>query len=190
MAKNPRFIIFLAGVFFLAGAACAKAQESKGALIAQGQYFSVYSDIPGGANEIASKLNFNYFIFGDKLLKGTDDDPRVILGKTVDGIFLEVADVIDIHLYSFKGAICVVADKQALSDLIKQKFGFDFSERSLYCFEENTIYISGQDINTGMLGHEIAHAIISNFFVVPPPPKVQEIISGYVEYSLNKARAS
>ncbi len=189
MIKNPRFIIFLTSVFFLAGAAFAKAQENKGTLIAEGQYFSVYSGISGGANAIASKLDFNYFIFGDKLLKGVDDDPQVILGKTVDGIFLEVSDIIDIHLYSFKGTIRVVADKQALNDLIKQKFGFDFTERSLYCFEENTIYISGQDINIGMLGHEIAHALISNFFIVPPPPKVQEIICGYVEYSLNKARA-
>jgi hypothetical protein len=32
----------------------------------------------------------------------------------------------------------------------------------------------------------MAHALISNYFVVAPPPKVQEILAGYVEYSVRK----
>jgi hypothetical protein len=41
-----------------------------------------------------------------------------------------------------------------------------------------------------MLGHEIAHAIISSFFIVPPPEKIQEVLAGYVDYSLlKKSRA-
>jgi len=63
----------------------------------------------------------------------------------------------------------------------------DFRERSFYVFDSNTIFISYQDLTLGMLGHEIAHAVISGYFVVPPPDKVQEVLAGYVEYSLRKA---
>ena len=62
----------------------------------------------------------------------------------------------------------------------------DLDERSYYLHETNTVYISYKDLTLGMLGHEIAHAIISNYFVVLPSAEVQEILSGYVEYSLKK----
>jgi len=37
------------------------------------------------------------------------------------------------------------------------------------------------------LGHEIGHAVISNYFVVQPPIRIQEVLAGYVEYQLRKA---
>ena len=190
MAKNLCFTICLAAVAVF-GLSAAEAQpENKATLIAQGQYFSIYADGPTGAYDICSKLKFEYLVFGDSLPQGPDNDQKQVLVKTIDGLFLEVSDIIDIHLYSFKGSIHFVPDRQALASLIKREFSQDFNERSLYYFEKNTIYISLADLTTGMLGHEIAHAIISNYFIVPPPAKVQEIISGYVEYSLNKLQPS
>jgi len=171
------------------GAAQAE-QENKFALIAESQYFSVYADGPINAYSVISRLKFDYLKFGGKLGQGEEEDLGKILAKTLDGLFLEVSDVIDIHIYSFKGVIRVLPDKSSLAKLVKELYNYDFSERSLYFFEKNTIFISQQDLTLGMLGHEIAHAIISNFFVVPPPPKVQEILCGYVEYSLNKSHGS
>jgi hypothetical protein len=52
--------------------------------------------------------------------------------------------------------------------------------------EGNTIYVSLKDVSLGMLAHEVAHAIISSYFVVAPPEKVQEVLAGYVEYSIRK----
>ena len=36
----------------------------------------------------------------------------------------------------------------------------------------------------GILMHEMSHAIISRFFPVPAPVKVQEVLAMYVEYNL------
>jgi hypothetical protein len=49
------------------------------------------------------------------------------------------------------------------------------------------VYISYPEMTIGMLGHKIAHAIISHYFVVPPPAKIQEVLAGYVEYSIRKS---
>jgi hypothetical protein len=51
---------------------------------------------------------------------------------------------------------------------------------------DNTIYLSFNEMTLGIISHEMAHAIISNYFVTPPSPKIQEILSGYVEYSIRK----
>jgi hypothetical protein len=37
-----------------------------------------------------------------------------------------------------------------------------------------------------MIGHEMSHAIISRYFGIPAPVKVQEVSSMYVEYNLKK----
>jgi hypothetical protein len=190
MTKRPHILICLALGLGLGLSPARAQQESNITLIADGQYFSVYGEGQVDAYSIASKLNFDYLVFGDNLTKGSSDDQKQILVKTIDGLYLEVSDIIDIHMYSFKGIIRVLSDRQSLADLIKTAFDRDFKERSLYFFEKNTIFISQADLTLGMLGHEIAHAIISNFFVVPPPPKVQEILCGYVEYSLNKIHGS
>jgi hypothetical protein len=190
MTRVRLFIICLALAFWLGNGSALAQQENSGTLIAEGRYFSVYADAPVNAYSISSKLNFNYLIFGNDLSKGASDDQKQILVKTLDALFMEVSDIIDIHIYSFKGIIRVLPDRRSLQDLIKQSYKQDFTERSLYYFEKNTIFISEADMTLGMLGHEMAHAIISNFFVVPPPPKVQEILAGYVEYSLNKSHGS
>ena len=50
----------------------------------------------------------------------------------------------------------------------------------------NTIYASAENFKIGVIGHEIAHAVISHYFVVQPSVKIQEVLAGYVEYQLRK----
>ncbi len=189
MLKSPAFLIWLLIGFGLS-LSPATAQESKGTLIAEGQYFSVYADPPVDAYSVSSKLNYEYLVFGHGLAKGASGGQEQILSRSIDGLYQEVSDVTGIHVYSFKGIIRVLPDKQSLANMLKQEYNLDFNERSLYYFEKNTIYISQEDMTLGMLGHEMTHAIISNYFVVPPPQKVQEILSDYVEYALNKTHGS
>ena len=50
----------------------------------------------------------------------------------------------------------------------------------------NTIYITAENFKKAVLGHEVAHAVISHYFVVQPSMKVQEVLAGYIEYQLRK----
>ncbi len=38
-----------------------------------------------------------------------------------------------------------------------------------------------------LLGHEMGHVIISHYFVVPPSYRIQEVLTGYVEFQLRKS---
>lgn len=159
-----------------------------GKLIASGANFDVYSEGGADAYSVLSKIDFNYLVYSGSV--SGNENAADILAKTIDGLYQEVSDILDIHIYSYKGVIQVYPDKQSIADLFKNSYGIDFFERSVYYFEKDVIYISLADMTVGILGHEMAHAIISHFFVVPPPAKIQEVLCGYVEYSLRKTRGT
>jgi hypothetical protein len=168
---------------------CSAFAQDQGKQIAQGTYFRVYSEGVADAYSVLSKIDMNYLVYSAGTGNGSDNVSD-ILAKTLDGLYLEVSDILDIHIYSFKGTVQILPDRASLNSLFKKTYGIDFTERSIYYFEKDTIFISLADMTVGMLGHEIAHAIISHYFVVPPPARVQEVLCGYVEYSLRKTRSS
>ena len=163
------------------------AQEEGLSILAKSKYFSLYSTKDVDVYSLLNKLDFDYFLQPDALLKKDNQDAQGILTKVLDALYLEVSDILDIHIYSFHGNIKILPDQNSVSTVFKNFFKTDFPERSFYLHEKNTIYISLSDLNSGMLAHEISHAIISHYFVVPPPTKIQEVLSGFVEYTLRKS---
>lgn len=122
-----------------------------------------------------------------KILAGKALNQPNTVGNLVDALFLWAGGVLDMQLYNYKGSIKVVRNAAALSDVYRKLYGMNnHGEKSFYIFEINTIYIAATEVTKEILGHEIGHAIICNFFVVPPPAKVQEVLAGYIEYQLRK----
>ena len=101
-----------------------------------------------------------------------------------------VSDMVDMHIYNFKGAIKICRDNAGMNKIYRGLFGKDMEPYMLafYVNENSTIYIFEESFRREVLGHKIAHAIMNHYFVVSPPVKVQEILSKYVEYQLRKAQ--
>ncbi|MBU0469823.1 MAG: hypothetical protein KKD07_09280 [Candidatus Omnitrophica bacterium] len=158
--------------------------------ISQGKYFSITLDKGIDAVYVAEKLNYDYLLHPESALDLTATTHDSILAKTLDSLYLEVSDILDLHSYNYHGSIHFVKDQAAVRKIFAKYFGKEFSERSFFLQEENIIFISSEDLTLGMLGHEIAHAIICHYFVAPPPTKTQEVLAGYVEYSLRKKAGS
>lgn len=156
-------------------------------LLLETKYFSVYGDRPFDTASFISKIRFNYTLPPESFTEEKKDSPKNVPAETVDALFSEVCDILDIHIYSYHGTIRIVPDQKSLKALIRQLYNVDFPERSIYIHDKNTIYISFEDLTVGMLGHEMAHAVMSHYFVVAPPAKVQEILAGYVEYNIRKS---
>lgn len=114
------------------------------------------------------------------------NSPKELLSQNVEVLFKEISDILDMHLYSYKGNIKIFRNKKALKNFFKRKFGKEFKFHAFYSHGNNTIYVSADDVKVGMFAHEIAHVIINHFFAVMPPEKVQEILSGFVEYNIKK----
>ncbi len=178
--------IFLATTFFIIISSFVFAQEENLHLVAEGKYFSIYGSKNLDIISLLEKVNFNYFLHIGVISKNDDQDLKALLADTLDALYLEVSDILDIHIYSYHGKIYIFPDKSYVSKVAGRYFLKDFNEVGFYLHQENAIYISLAELTLGVLAHEVAHAIISHYFVVPPPVKVQEILAGYVEYSLRK----
>ena len=178
--------IFLTTIFFIIISSLSFAQEESLHLVAEGKYFSIYGCKNLNILPLLEKINFHYFLHIRAISKDEGEDLKTLLADTLDALYLEVSDILDIHIYSYHGTIYFFPDKSYVSQVARRYFSEDFNEVGFYLHQRNAIYISLAELTLGVLGHEIAHVIISHYFVVPPPAKVQEILAGYVEYSLRK----
>ena len=152
------------------------------------KYFTVYYYEGCDLTRVANTLNARYFLGADILSGGArSGDMDSIIANLMDFIYLQVSDILDIHIYSFDAAIKITPDSSEPSAIVEKYSGRSVSVPSFYNASENIIYISSADLTLGMLAHEMAHAVISHYFVVAPPAKVQEVLTGYVEYSIRKA---
>lgn len=152
----------------------------------EAKYFTVYYQPDVDLLSITQKIDINpsqYLILDSN---SNEASPQMILTKTLDALFLEVCDILDMHLYRFHGNIKICRNSDELKKLFYSYFNQELKAPSFYIYNSNTIYLSADNLNSWVLGHEIAHAIISHYFVVLPPMKIQEILAGYVEYQMRK----
>ncbi|MDD4183176.1 MAG: hypothetical protein PHT53_05085 [Candidatus Omnitrophica bacterium] len=154
------------------------------------KYFKVSICEGCSLSSFAEKINATGLFRLDTLSKN-NSDIRSVIKEGIDSLFLEVCDVLNINLESYRGSLVVYPDVVEVSKAISGSAQIvEANLPSVYIPSHNTIYISFNDATAGMLAHEMAHAVISTYFVVAPPAKVQEILAGYVEYSIRKKMGS
>jgi len=153
----------------------------------ESEHFAVYYAPELELAALSRQLNIGV---ADELLVGktTSEENSSSIGfvDMVDTLFSRVCDVLDMQLYSYKGDIKVCKNFDQLKAIYKTLFDRELTKQSFYVNDLNTIYISEEFFKPEILGHEIAHAVISHYFVVLPSVKIQEVLSTYVEYQLRK----
>ncbi len=58
--------------------------------------------------------------------------------------------------------------------------------KSFYIHGYATIYTSMQDISDSVISHEMAHAVMDNYFKVMPPERAAEFLATYVDSHLEE----
>ena len=184
------FIVFLAGgvLYSVRGMAFPVDDGFSAAKTLSTRYFTV--SIAPGVDEgsLVSTLNIGpeHKVLAGQSLAGTSFSPEN-LGDLLDAFFLWASNVLDMQLYTYKGHIKIVRDEAEAVAIYRRLYGQDgYSEKGFYIFDTNTLYIAAPNFTKEILGHELGRVIISNFFVVQPPAKVQEVLAGSIEYQLRK----
>ncbi len=191
---KPGFLItvLVATVWVCCGMRGGYAAELPYALLAEGEFFSVYADPQVDSEDLLERINFDYF-YQLEMMDSQEAglaSPRQILAKTLDGVYLEVCDTLGIGLYSFHGILTILPDRQSLNAEYQALFQKEFSAGSFYVYETNALYVSAGDLSVGLIVHEITHIVLSHYFVVPPSEKLQDILSEYVDYHFRKQLGS
>jgi hypothetical protein len=111
-------------------------------------------------------------------------DFREKLVQKIDGLFKRVQEILDMRKYMRRVTINVYSDNKKLQAAYREDVNGQAEHRAWYLFEKHTIYLQVNDIDEGMLAHEMAHAVIDNFLQVRPPAASAEILARYVDTHL------
>lgn len=180
------FLFCVVSLLKICGVCAAEADE----ILVQSRYFTVYA-LPGiSVSSLIERIPFGPSSRFDPSMQKRDPGLKGVLAESLDVLFEEVSDALDIQVYDYHGFIRVLPNREAVINMVTSIIARSYDARAFYVHEMNTIYVSAADVTVGVLGHEIAHAIMSHYFVVPPPVKVQEILSGYVEFSLQRSNTA
>ncbi|MEI7751752.1 MAG: hypothetical protein WCJ71_06640 [Candidatus Omnitrophota bacterium] len=154
----------------------------------EGKYVTVYES---SGLDVASLIQQLDVRPSDEILSGRSASPKnsreETLARMLDTLFLQVSNILDMHINSLKIDIKVCKTTAELSEIYNRLFHASLGgRRSFYVYDYNSIYVSEEAFQLGIIGHEMSHAIISRYFGIPAPVKVQEVLSMYVEYNLKR----
>ena len=150
----------------------------------EGKHFIIYYDPQVDPYLLLQKLNIGS---EDALLSNEPVENGDDLAVALDAFYGRIGGILDMNLYSLQSNLKICRDSDHIGNVYRALFDRDLKAYSFYVNELNTIYISANHFTKEVLGHEIAHMIISHYFVVQPSSKVAEILAGYVEYQLRKS---
>ncbi len=104
----------------------------------------------------------------------------------IDAIFKRTQEILDMRKSMKKVTIKLYGNKENLQKAFQNIVKNSRHYRAGYIFENNAIYLNVNDINAGMLAHEMAHAVIDHYMTVRPPSAAAEILARYVDSYLMK----
>lgn len=132
-------------------------------------------------NEFAAKIK-GLGVFG--FFKKKEKKDRLFLKNKIDEVVERVKVILDMYPLELRFNIVLYSTYKEVEREFR-KFSFlSKSPIAFYYHTNRTIFVSVEDITDHILAHEIAHAVISIYFVTPPPAKMQEILAQYVDIHL------
>lgn len=103
-----------------------------------------------------------------------------------DLLYLAVYEILEVRLKQFRSSVKVCDNADCLTGVAEKLFGREIKSGGFYVVALDALYVDSENITLHILGHELAHAVLAKYFVVPPPERIQEVLAGYVEYQLRK----
>lgn len=134
----------------------------------------------------------------DSIFIGGKEGNSEDLATFLDNLFIRVQKILDMPLKGLRVKIVVHRDEETVTKVFRSLASSGGalaahyqSSRTLPAFydrQTQTIHVQGEDIDVGILAHEMAHCVTSNYFAIQPPPTVAELMSQFVERALRKEK--
>ncbi|MCG8563697.1 MAG: hypothetical protein MI747_01295 [Desulfobacterales bacterium] len=123
---------------------------------------------------------FLFFQGAEETGEGLDREVRQKLNRMVEKVQL----ILDMRKPFPRVFINLYSNAEDLHWAYFQIYGTRKELRAWYTFQHNTIYINVLDLHSGMLAHELAHAVVDHYLGVRPPRATAEILARYVDQHL------
>jgi len=99
----------------------------------------------------------------------------------VDIIAEKVQMVLEMYPKALKFRVVLLASASEVRRVYKMRYGHEVGYISFYSPGDKAVYISTDDVNLRIFGHELAHAVIDQYFKVSPAVKIHELLAKYAE---------
>jgi len=103
----------------------------------------------------------------------------------LDVIFMRVRDILGMYPDNAEIKIKIYKNRRDINTELSFFNQTDEACKSFYIYRLNTIYASEQDMTDSMIAHEMAHAVVDNYFSTTPPVKMAEILATNVDVRLD-----
>ena len=120
-----------------------------------------------------------------KLREG-ESKPRYanFTGSSVDRIVFRVRNLLGVHTSGFHFNIYILDNSEQLKTIYREMGLTGNVPAAFYTRSTGSIFISLDDLNCGVLAHEVAHAVINSHYTPPLPTRMQEILARFVDKNL------
>ncbi len=103
----------------------------------------------------------------------------------LDVIFMRVRDILGMYPDKAEIKIKIYKNRQDIKAELCYLNQADEACKSFYIYNANTIYASEQDLTDSIIAHEMAHAVVDNYFSTIPPKNMAEILATNVDLRLD-----
>ena len=103
----------------------------------------------------------------------------------LDVVFMRVRDILGMYPNKAEIKIKIHKNRQNINAELCYFSRADANCKSFYTYRFNTIYTSEQDMTDSVIAHEMAHAVVDNYFSTTPSEKMAEILATNVDLHLD-----
>ena len=187
--RKPFFLLILLGFFISAHDAVGSGRvlESDSWKQIESRHVIIQYKQPEDIRNFDESINFSPGKWSLKdLFSSTKPEDRIhSVIRKLDGIFEKVQNILDMRKKTKKVTLKVYPSTTKLHEAYFAITGMRCNYKAWYIFESNTIYVTVDNVNEGIIAHEMAHSIIDHYFSVRPPRATAEILSRYVDQHLD-----
>lgn len=137
--------------------------------------------------EEADLIDFGKKIGGSTIALTRDREKTLALVKEdVDRIVFRVKMLLDMHPPELSFNVNINKNYGELRRIYSEMGLNSDPPIAFYSHRTRTVYVSLERLTDGVFAHEVAHAVINQYFSTPPPAQMQEILAQYVDKHLNE----
>ena len=102
----------------------------------------------------------------------------------VDIIAERVQLVLGMYVKTLKFRVVLLSSAREVRRVYRAKYGKDVNFISYFSPVEKAVYISVDDVQLRIFGHEVAHAVVDQYFGASPSVRLHEMLAKFAEANL------
>ena len=118
---------------------------------------------------------------GLSFLWGSPEQNPLLAKTQVDKIVESICSILDMYPPNLRFGITLYRTQSEVTAAYRAQGIPGAAPITFYSHRTRSIAVAIDSITDNILAHEIAHAVISAYFVVPPPARMQEILAQYMD---------